>query len=69
MAYSIIRSNSFKKAFKRCIKRGLRIEAFEECITILSTNGSLPAKYKPHKLSNKFNKIWECHIEPDWLLL
>lgn len=69
MAYKINRSTSFKKALKRCIKRGLNISDFEECLKILSTDGCLPAHYKPHKLSGKFSKIWECHIGPDWLLL
>lgn len=69
MAYKINRTTSFKKAFKRCVKRGLNILAFEECVKILSTEGCLPADYKPHKLSGKYNKIWECHIESDWLLL
>ncbi len=26
-------------------------------------------KYKPHKLNSRFNFAWECHIEPDWLLV
>lgn len=69
MPYKITRTNAFKKAFKRCIKRGLNIEAFETCVNILSTTGSLPSQYNPHKLSGKYNKIWECHIESDWLLL
>lgn len=42
---------------------------FKECITILSENGKLPNKYRPHKLSGKFKNTWECHIEPDWLLI
>lgn len=69
MAYTITRTNSFKKAFKRCLKRGLSISSFETCLEILATTGTLPPKYKSHKLSGKFNNIWECHIEPDWLLL
>ena len=31
-------------------------------------NGSLPAKYHPHKLSGDMDGIWECHIQPDWLM-
>lgn len=67
--YTIQRSNAFKKSFKRCIKRGLNPQLFEECIRILATTGTLPQKYRPHKLSSKYNGVWECHIEPDWLLL
>lgn len=69
MAYTILRTNSFKKAFKRCVKRGLDVKEFEECIGILSKNGKLPPEYKPHKLVGKFSQVWECHILPDWLLL
>lgn len=69
MRYEITRTNAFKKAFKKCIKRGLNIKSFETCISILSTEGKLPSTYRPHKLSGKFDNVWECHIEPDWLLL
>lgn len=35
----------------------------------LSDNGTLPPEYKPHKLSGKYQGNWECHIQPDWLLV
>lgn len=69
MRYEIFRTNSFKKAFKKCVKRGLNIKAFEACVELLASTGALPQKYRPHKLSGKYNNVWECHIEPDWLLL
>lgn len=69
MAYNIIRTNSFKKAFKKCLKRGLNPQKFEDCVDILASTGTLPKEFRPHKLSGKFNNVWECHIEPDWLLL
>ena len=40
-----------------------------EIISHLSIHGVAPAKCRPHKLSGKFNRTWECHIEPDWLLI
>ena len=67
--YTIEHTNSFKKAFKKCVKRGFPIESFEEVIEILRQTGTLPAQYHPHKLSAKYDYAWECHIEPDWLLL
>ncbi|MDE6717794.1 MAG: type II toxin-antitoxin system YafQ family toxin [Muribaculaceae bacterium] len=66
--YRIIRSNTFKKSFKRCLKRGLDIKRFEKVIEILSHKGTLPLEYRPHRLSGKFNHVWECHISSDWLL-
>ena len=36
-------------------------------IGILQETGSLPMQYHPHKLSGKFEGLWECHIKRDWL--
>lgn len=39
-------------------------------VDILREKGSLPSKYKSHKLSCfKDNRTWEYHIEPNWLLV
>ena len=35
----------------------------------LASDGQVPESYKPHALSGKFKGIWECHINPDWLLM
>lgn len=67
--YRIETSSSFAKALKRCIKRGLKYELFETVVKILASEGSLPSKYRPHKLSGKYDGLWECHIQPDWLLI
>lgn len=67
--YTIERTNSFKKAFKRCVKRGLDVSLFETAINILVETGTLPKKYRPHKLSGQYRELWECHISPDWLLI
>ncbi len=67
--YRIERTNSFKKSFKRCLKRGLDPKLFETVVRILQEKGSLPSKYRPHKLSADYDGAWECHIQPDWLLI
>lgn len=69
MTYKIIYSNKFKKALKKCFKRGLDIEQLREVLKILENGGVLPPEYRPHKLSGKFKGNWECHIQPDWLLV
>jgi len=35
----------------------------------LQEKGSLPEKYLPHKLQGKYKGCWECHINPDWLMI
>ena len=69
MKYEIVYSNKFKKSYKLCKRRGLDISLLKEVIGILAETGTLPAKYKPHILSGKWADVWECHIQPDWLLL
>lgn len=67
--YAIRTTNQFEKDLKRCKKRGLNLSHLQEVIELLSQNGSLPLKYKSHKLSGNFANCWECHIKPDWLLI
>lgn len=67
--YEIEYTNSFKRSFKKCLKRGLDSHVFESALRILVEKGSLPQNYKPHKLSGKYRGLWECHLQPDWLLI
>jgi len=57
------------KDFKKAKKRGLDSALFKKVINILTSEGKLPSEYKPHKLKGKYNGLWECHIQPDWLLI
>ena len=36
---------------------------------LLQIDGTLPEKYKSHKLSGNYADCWECHIKSDWLLV
>ncbi|MGM9809915.1 MAG: type II toxin-antitoxin system YafQ family toxin [Paludibacteraceae bacterium] len=67
--YSIDYSHQFKKDVKRCVKRGLDIQALSQAVSLLADTGTLPLQYKSHKLSGKYAGLWECHIEPDWLMV
>lgn len=69
MKYSIIRTSQFKKSFKLAIKRGKNPEVFAKALDLLATNGRLPKEYLPHMLKGTYKGYWECHLEPDWLLL
>lgn len=60
---------SFKKDYKRMIKRGLSPLLLEEVVTLLANEQPLPDKYRDHSLSGNYNGYRECHISPDWLLI
>ena len=67
--YSVDTTKRFDKDLKRCMKRGLDLQLIHEAISLLRATGTLPMKYRPHKLSGDKNGQWECHIEPDWLMI
>lgn len=67
--YDIAFKNSFKKDYKLALRRGLDEFKLEEVLLLLREKGKLPAQYKPHRLKGKYNGLWECHIQPDWLLI
>ena len=69
MSYSIEYAGKIKKDIKLAQKRNLDIALFKEVVILLEKHGTLPAKYKPHKLTGNYKGYWECHIQPDWLLV
>ncbi|MCI9336421.1 MAG: type II toxin-antitoxin system YafQ family toxin [Lachnospiraceae bacterium] len=60
---------SFKKDYKRIVKRGYDIKLMEEIIQKLAKGEQLPEKNKDHSLSGEYTGCRECHITPDWLLI
>lgn len=72
-----VTTNRYEKDLKAVIKQGKNIK---KLFLILNTLISgleeeilyyklLPDKYKLHRLKGEFKDSWECHIEPDWLLI
>ncbi len=67
--YEIIYTGQFRKSLKLCARRGLNIQDFVTVLDILQETGTLPEQYRPHKLHGNYKGCWECHINPDWLLI
>jgi len=63
------KTSQFKASYKLAKKRGLDISLLENIVDRLMKNESLEEKYHNHELVGNFKGIWECHIQPDWLLL
>ncbi|MGN0258436.1 MAG: type II toxin-antitoxin system YafQ family toxin [Bacteroides sp.] len=70
MRYHLSTTKRFDKALLLCVSRGYDISKLRKVMSLLEENGTLPQEYRPHKLKGyKGNNVWECHIEPDWLLI
>jgi mRNA interferase YafQ len=59
----------FKKELKNQEKRGKNLKIFLDIAKKLANEEILDSKYRNHKLTGNFKSRWECHIEPDWLLI
>lgn len=61
--------SAFKKDHKRMAKRGAALQKLNAVLNLLMSDAPLPARNCPHMLSGEWRGFWECHIEPDWLLI
>jgi mRNA interferase YafQ len=50
-------------------KRGKDLAKLDYVMNTLSQHGTLPPKHRIHKLVGNHAGRWECHIEPNWLLI
>jgi addiction module toxin, RelE/StbE family len=64
---------SFQRQFLKDLKllksRGKNLSKLDTITQLLQEEAPLPAKNRNHKLIGEFKDSWECHIEPDWLLI
>lgn len=45
------------------------MKLLDKVVTQLIAEGILPQENYPHKLVGNYKGFWECHIQPDWLLI
>ena len=67
--YDLQPTGQFRKDLKLCQRRGYDMTSIQEVLEYLHLDGQVPVRYNPHKLTGKLKGFWECHIEPDWLLI
>lgn len=60
---------SFKKDYKRILRRGYDARLLGAVLELLAGGEILPDKYRDHSLSGNRAGFRECHITPDWLLI
>ena len=65
----IAQRKQFRDDLKRQKRRGKNIDDIIAAVELLAEQGALPSAYRSHKLSGEWSGVWECHIEPDWLLI
>lgn len=59
----------FEKDVTKAKKRGKNLEKLKALMRLLILKEVLPEKNQNHKLKGDYIGYWECHVEPDWLLV
>lgn len=62
-------TSRFEKDIKRARKRGKDIGKLWKVVDRLLSKQPLDPRHRPHRLSGAWSRNWECHVEPDWLLI
>ena len=65
----LLATTRFKRDLKQAKKRGKDLRKLSHVVEALLAGRKLASRHRPHRLSGKWSRYWECHIEPDWLLV
>ena len=62
-------TSTFKKDFKRVVKRGKDPAKIQNVVKLLCSRQSLPASLFDHPLKGDYAGFRDCHVEPDLVLI
>ena len=65
----IMTTKRFLKDLKTQKKRSKDLSKLQKIVRQLTSNSKLPELNREHLLKGEFRDFYECHIEPDWLLI
>lgn len=65
----LLTTKQFEKDLKRHRKRGKNLDKLWNVIERLLSKQPLDPRHRRHRLVGDWSACWECHIEPDWLLI
>ena len=64
-----IYKSTFKKDFKRAVRRGKDPEKIKAVVRLLCAQEPLPPNLRDHALSGDYAGYRDCHVEPDLVLI
>jgi len=62
-------TRAFDRDRKRLQKRGKDLDRLRDVIEAIRQRGGLEARHQAHPLSGEWKGWWDCHVEPDWVLI
>ena len=62
-------TTAFAKDLRRLERQRKDLDKLEELVDLLQARKPLPPRCRPHPLRGNWSGHWDCHVQPDWLLL
>jgi mRNA interferase YafQ len=62
-------TRQFERDLRMSRKRGKNLSRLWVVVETLARGVPLNPRHRRHKLSGEWRDFWECHVEPDWLLI
>lgn len=62
-------TTKFEREIEIARKQGKDMSKLGDIIKKLSKEEPLDPRHRNHKLKGNYKDRWECHIEPNWLLV
>ena len=69
MALELRTTTAFERDLRRVNKQGKDLDKLDTIVNTLQAQQQLPIRCRPHPLRGNWAGHWDCHVEPDWLLL
>ena len=69
MALELRTTTAFERDVRRAKKQGKDLDKLETIVNLLQAQKPLPGRCRPHPLRGAWAEHWDCHVEPDWILL
>jgi mRNA interferase YafQ len=69
VALELVATTAFERDLRRIRKQGLDLDRLDAIVETLLASRPLPPRCRPHPLRGDWTGHWDCHVQPDWLLL
>lgn len=71
MRYRVVHTKKFKRQYEKLLRSGNNrtVAELQKVINLLTGGESLPESLHNHSLIGIMKNFYECHIQPDWLLI
>ena len=65
----LLTTNRFDRDIRLAARRGKDLGKLQAIVDRLLASQPLEPRNQAHRLSGQWSHCWECHIEPNWLLI